>query len=145
VPWKNGAPKQFVRAFLYESLLTSDPDAAIQVNLRKHIPLKDLNAFIGIHPSYWVQLRISGRGLRILEPTIEELFAELGYRCEEWLGVESSPARLGIFGALVDKESKMVFCLEQSRGILKADLLLPVFQEFAPSLAVRSGMKHARA
>jgi hypothetical protein len=133
VPWKNRALKDFVRCLLYEALSTSDPEAAIEVALRRRFPLKDLNAFVGIQPSYWVQLRVSGRGLRILEPVVEELFADLGYRCEEWLGVEHSKARLGIFGAVQSSAHKMVFCLESAHNILKCDLLLPVIEERAAS------------
>ncbi len=126
VPWANRALRDLVHSFLYDALMASDPEAAIEVTLRKRFPLKDLNAFVGIQPSYWVQLRASGRGLRIIEPSVEELFADLGYRCEEWLGVEHSKARLGIFGAVESLGDKMVFCLEWSHTVLKADLLLPI-------------------
>jgi hypothetical protein len=143
LPSKTPRLREFARRFLYESLLTSDPDTPIQVKLKKRFPLKDINAFVGIEPSCWVHLRVSGRGLRILETAIEELFAEIGYRCEEWLGADDSPARLGIFGALEDGGSKIVFCLEQSRGVVKADLLVPVFEEPAPYLIVRSNVGHA--
>jgi hypothetical protein len=131
VPWATRALRDFVHAFLYDALSASDPEASIEVTLRRRFPLKDLNAFVGIHPSYWVQLRVAGRGLRIIEPSVEELFAELGYRCEEWLGVENSKARLGIFGAVESRGDKMVFCLEWSHTILKADLLLPIIDDVA--------------
>ena len=128
VPWPNRALRDFIRCLLYDALSTNDPDAAIEVTLKRRFPLKDLNAFVGIHPSYWVQLRVSGRGLRIMEPLVEELFADIGYRCEEWLGVENSKARLGIFGAVESSGQKLVFCLEWSRAMLKSDLLLPVIE-----------------
>jgi hypothetical protein len=136
VPWQNRALRDFVRCFLYEALSTSDPEAAIEVALRKRFPLKDLNAFVRIQPSYWVQLRVSGRGLRILEPVVEELFADLGYRCEEWLGVENSKARLGIFGAVQSSAHKMVFCLEWAHHHLKCDLLLPIIDERAATTVI---------
>ena len=126
VPWNDAALKQFLQFFLYESLLTSDASAAIEISLRRRSLLKDLTAFVGVQPSYWVQLRISGRGLRVAEAFIEDLFAEVGYRCEEWVGVEGSSARLGIFGAIDAPKLKMVFCLESMRQRLKCDLLLPV-------------------
>ncbi len=125
VPWKND-PLKFVRTFLYESLLTSDPEAAIEVSLRRRLALDDLSAFLGLQLTYWVQFRVSGRGLRVVEPMIEELFAEVGYRREEWVGVEGSSARLGVFGAIDTPTHKMVFCLESSRHLLRCDLLLPV-------------------
>jgi hypothetical protein len=73
-----------------------------------------------------VQLRISGRGLKIAEQTIEDLFAEVGYRCEEWIGIQGSDARLGIFGTIDTPNLKMVFCLGSTRHKLRCDLLLPV-------------------
>jgi hypothetical protein len=75
-------------------------------------------------------MRVSGRGLKVMEPLVEDLFIDLGYRCEEWVGVENSGARLGIFGAIDKAESKIVFCLETSREILKCDLLLPIYETF---------------
>jgi hypothetical protein len=130
VPWKNDTLK-FVRAFIYESLLTSDPDAAIEVCLRRRLALDDLSAFLGFYPTYWLQLRVSGRGLRILEPMIEDLFAEVGYRREEWVGVEATSARLGVFGAIDAPTQRMIFCLESSRHLLRCDLLLPVIDSSA--------------
>ncbi|MGE5217556.1 MAG: hypothetical protein ACM3SP_11200 [Chloroflexota bacterium] len=127
VPWKNSALKEFLQFFLYESLLTSDASAAIEIALRQRSLLKDLTAFVGIQPSYWVQLRVSGRGLKVAEPVIEDLFTEVGYRCEEWVGITGSNARLGIFGAIDSPNLKMVFCMESSRMRLKCDLLIPVF------------------
>lgn len=137
VPWHDRSLKEFARLFLYESLLTNDPDAIVEVAVRRKTDLRDLNQFVGVHPSYWIQMRVSGRGLRILERTIEDLFTDLGYRCEEWIGVENSGARLGIFGSVDKSESKMVFGIELSRGILKCDLLLPVCETFpVPSLSL---------
>jgi hypothetical protein len=128
VPWKDAALKQFLQFFLYESLLTSDAQNPVEISLRRRALLKDLTAFVGIQPSYWVQLRIAGRGLKIAERLIEDLFAEVGYRCEEWVGMDGSSARLGIFGT-IDAEKKMVFCLESMRQRLKCDLLLPVHDQ----------------
>jgi hypothetical protein len=126
--WHDRSLKEFVRAFLYEVLLTNDPDATLEIALRRNLDLKDLSAFIGVHPACWVQLRVSGRGLKVMEHLIEELFAEVDYLCEEWVGVEDSAARLGIFGNESRPELKMVFCLESNRNILKCDLLLPILE-----------------
>jgi hypothetical protein len=126
VPWKNRTAESFVRRFLYETLLTSDPDAPIEVSLRRRSCLDDLNAFIGIKPSYWIQLRVTGRGIRVGEKLIDELFGELGFRLEEWVGVEGSDTRLGIFATIDAPKLTMVFCLETIRHKLKCDLLLPI-------------------
>jgi hypothetical protein len=128
IPWHDRSLKEFVRMFLYEVLLTNDPDAILEIALRRKLDISSLNAFIGVHPPCWAQLRVSGRGLRVMEHLIEELFAEVGYRCEEWVGVEDSAARLGIFGSENRPELKMVFCLESNRNVLKCDLHLPIFE-----------------
>ena len=127
--------------FLYEVLLTNNPDAIVEVTLRRKLELNDLNAFVGIRPSYWMQLRVARRGLKIMEPLVEESFAEIGYHCEEWVGVQDSAARLGIFGSKRKSELKMVFCLELSRNILKCDLLLPVFENISPMYLSIEGAK----
>jgi hypothetical protein len=129
VPWRDRSLKQFLRFFLYEALLTSDPDAAVEISLRRRALLTDLKSFVGVEPSYWIQLRISGRGLRIGEPLVEDLFDEVGYRCEEWVGIDGSNARLGIFGTIDTPQFKMVFCVELKRNKLLCDLLIPVIDE----------------
>ena len=106
--------------------MTSHPDAPIEISLRRRLLLKDLMAFVRIQPSYWVQLRIAGRGLRIAERVVEDLFSEVGYRCEEWVGVAGSDARLGIFGTIDARELKMIFCIESTKHRLRCDLLIPV-------------------
>jgi hypothetical protein len=130
IPWKGPALRQFLQFFLYESLLTSDATAAVEISLRRRSVLKDLTAFVGIQPSYWVQLRLSGRGLRIAEQFVEDLFTEVGYRCEEWVGMDGSAARLGIFGSIDAPGLKIVFCIESARHRLRCDLLLPVIDQF---------------
>jgi hypothetical protein len=142
IPWHDQSLKEFVRMFLYEVLLTNDPGAIIEVTLRRKMELKDLNGFVGIRPSYWMQLRVAGRGLKIMEPLIEELFAGVGYYSEEWVGVQDSAARLGIFGNKNALQLKMVFCLELSRTILKCDVLLPVFENVPLTYLAIEEAKH---
>jgi hypothetical protein len=143
IPWRDRSLKEFVRMFLYEVLLTNDPDATLEIALRRKLDLKDLSAFIGVHPACWVQLRVSGRGLKVMEHLIEELFAEVNYRCEEWIGVEDSAACLGIFGNEQRPESKMVFCLESNRIVRKCDLLLPIFEMIPMSCLTADMTKQA--
>jgi hypothetical protein len=126
VPWQNQTAEEIVRRFLYEALLTCDADAAVEVSLRRRALLDDLNAFVGIKPSYWIQLRVAGRGIRVAENLIEDLFSEVGLRAEEWLGITDSNTRLGIFGSIDAPKLKMVFCLESVRQKQKCDLLLPI-------------------
>ena len=138
VPWQNQTAEEFVRRFLYVTLLTSDPDAAIEISLRRRSLLNDLNAFVGIKPSYWIQLRVAGRGIRVTEKLIEELFSELGFGSEEWIGINGSDTRLGIFGTIDAPKVRMIFCLESVRHRQKCDLLLPII-DARPTAALVAG------
>jgi hypothetical protein len=139
VPWQNRTAEDFVRRFLYETLLTSDPDAAIEVSLRRRTCLNDLNDLIGVKPNYWIQLRIAGRGIRVAEYLIDELFDELSFRVEEWVGIDGSDTRMGIFGTIDAPKLKMVFCLESVRHKQKCDLLLPIIDGNPPPALVSPG------
>jgi hypothetical protein len=107
-------------------LFTSDADAAVEVSLRRRALLDDLNAFVGIKPSYWLQLRVAGRGIRVAENLIDDLLSEVGLRAEEWVGISGSNMRLGIFGTIDAPNLKMVVSLEALRHRQKCDLLLPI-------------------
>jgi hypothetical protein len=127
--WADGTLAEFVRQFLYEALLSSNPDAAVEVLLRRRTELRDMNDFVGIHPSYWAQLRVSGWGLKRSERRIEDIFSTVGYRLEEWVGGDNSDTRLGIFGSKKQTDAKMVLCLESTSRAVKCDLLLPIFED----------------
>jgi hypothetical protein len=133
IPWPDRKLQELVKLFLYETLLTNDPDAEVTVSLRRRSELKDLSEFVGVQPSYWLHLRISGRGVRLSESFIDEFFNEVGYKCAEWVGVAESETRLGIFMAANMPDIKIVFCLDDGRFTRKFDLLLPVREPVALS------------
>ena len=139
VPWQDRTAEEFVRRLIYETLLTSDPGAPIEVSLRHRNCLDDLNDFIGIKPSYWIQLRVAGRGIRVAEYLIDELFGELGFRVEEWVGIDGSDTRMGIFGTIDAPKLKMVFCLASMGHKQKCDLLLPITEGIPPPALVSPG------
>ena len=131
IPWPDRKLQELVKLFLYETLLTNDPDAEVTVSLRRRSQLKDLSEFVGVQPTYWLHLRISGRGVRLSEFFIDEFFSDIGYTCAEWVGVAESETRLGIFMAVGKPEIKIVFCLDDGRLKRKFDLLLPVREAVA--------------
>ena len=129
VPWRDHALSEFSRFFLYEILVSSDPDGAIEVSLRQRLALHDLSKFLALRNSSWAQLRIAGRGLRVNDRFVEDLFADVGYRCDERLGVEGSSAQLSIFGSVEAPAHKLVFCLEIKKHRINCDLLIPIDAE----------------
>lgn len=136
IPWPDRKLQELVKLFLYEALLTNDPEAEVTVSLRRRSQLKDLSEFVGVQPTYWLHLRISGRGVRLSEFFIDEFFSDIGYTCAEWVGVAESETRLGIFAAADKPEIKIVFCLDDNRLKRKFDILLPVREQVALSGAI---------
>jgi hypothetical protein len=131
VPWNDGSLKEFVRLLVYECLHGSAPDQAIEVLLTRRVEIGDLNEFFGVRPIYWVQLRLSGRGLKYDERMLEDMLRGLGYRCKEWVEPDASEIRLGAFGTKFNSAAKIILCLNCVRGTFKCDLLLPI-SEYAP-------------
>jgi hypothetical protein len=126
IPWPDRKLQELVKAFLYEMLLTNDPDAEVAVSLRRRSMLKGLGEFVGVQPSYWLHLRISGRGVRLCESFIDGFFGDVGYQCMEWVGVAESESRLGIFNDTHKPDIRIVFCLDIGRSVRKFNFLLPV-------------------
>ena len=137
LPWRDRSLKELVRVFLYEILLTSEPDSTLEVSLRRWTKLQDLDRMIESNPSYWVQLRIAGRGLKMFEKLAQELCYDVGYRCGEWVTVQDSTARLATFAAFDRPHVKIILCLESSKFVHKCDLLFPVVE--APVASVIAG------
>jgi hypothetical protein len=74
IPWPDRKLQELVKLFLYETLLTNDPEAEVTVSAAAP-KLKDLSEFVGVQPTYWLHLRISGRGMRLCEFFIESSLA----------------------------------------------------------------------
>ena len=131
IPWPDRKLQELVKLFLYETLLTNDPDAEVAVSLRRRSVLKGLGEFVGVQPSYWLHLRISGRGVRLSESFIDGFFSDVGYQCAEWVGAAESETRMGIFTATDKPDIRIVFCLDIGRFTRKFDFLLPVREPVA--------------
>jgi hypothetical protein len=73
----------------------------------------------------------------MIESTIEEIFDGLGYRCEEWVGVEGSDSQLAIFKPRKKDEPKLVLCIDNAKSSWKCDFLVPVSENLLlPSFQV---------
>ncbi len=118
--------ERLIRLFLYEVLLMNEPEAPVQLLVRRRSRLRDLEAFVGVSPQYWIQLRMAANGPCIPEKLTEERSREVDYRCQERVGVQDSNAQLVILSPMDEHGQKMVLCVDASRRIRKSDLLIPV-------------------
>jgi hypothetical protein len=62
----------------------------------------------------------------MIESMVEEIFNDLRYRCEEWIGLEGSDAQLAIFSPAQRGQPKMVFCLDAGKAMRRCDFLIPI-------------------
>lgn len=135
VYWDDDGLERFVKYFLYHALLTNSPEKPIHIIVHERTQLVDLEEFVSVAPPYWVQLRIQGDGSGVILSMVEEIFDDLGYRCEEWVAVEGCGAQLGIFRPTHKEVPKMVFCVDAGRAMRCCDFLIPVPEaELQPSL-----------
>src|SRR5947208_17053993 len=67
VPWRDRTLKELVRVFLYETLLTSHPDATLPISLRPRAELKALDPFVRVAPRSCLQSTFDGRGSKMDE------------------------------------------------------------------------------
>ena len=133
VPWPDYRLEEFLRYFLYETLISNCRKISVEISLRQPSIVKDLNTLVHIQPSYWVQLSISGRGLGVRVETIGDLFAEVGYRCEERLGSDSTNQQLGIFESFDAPRQSLIFYCSSVRERQRLDLLVPIIDKTRPA------------
>jgi hypothetical protein len=126
ITWSDEGLPRFIKSFLYHALTVNNPETPVRIAVNERARLSDLEAFVRIVPVCWIQLRITGYGSAVTDGVIEDLFRELGYRSEEWVGVEGSESQLAIFSPCGGSEPKIVFCLNLARAMWKCDLLIPL-------------------
>lgn len=126
IVWQDGDLESFIRSFLYNALLMNNPATAVRIVVHERRRLEDLEAFVGVSPLYWIQLRIQRQGPGLFDLLVKETLEEFGYRCAEWVGIEGSQAQLGIFSHQENDKARMVFCMDVARDTWKCDFLIPV-------------------
>jgi hypothetical protein len=129
ISWRDSALGKFIGRFVYHALMASSPEVPVRVSLNERSRLSDLEAFVRLVPVGWIQLRIEGRGPGMTGGLIEELFRDIAYRCEEWVGVEGSESQLAIFCPENETEPKLVLCADISKPMWKFDLLIPLMEQ----------------
>ena len=122
--WPDGSLRRIVKALLYEALMSNNPEAPMEVCLRRRSELKEFDAFVRLHPMYWAQVRVAGRGLRLRDLSFEEVLNDLGYESEEWLGIKNTTTQFAVFAKGLHQ--KLIFCTDPGNTVKKYDLLLPI-------------------
>jgi len=132
IPWPDGSLGRVVKALLYEALMSNDPEAPMDICLRRRSELKEFDAFVLVHPMYWAQVRVAGPGLRVRDLSFEEVLNDLGYKSQEWFGIRNTTTQFAVFAKALHSKQKLIFCADPGSDIKKYDLLLPVI---APAIS----------
>jgi len=128
IPWPDSSLRRIVKVLLYEALMSNDPEAPMDLCLRRRGELKEFDAFVRMRPMYWAQLRVAGRGLRLRDLSFEEVLNDLGYQSEEWFGIKHTTTQFAVFAKDTLPKQKLIFCTDPGNDIKKYDLLLPVIE-----------------
>jgi hypothetical protein len=124
--WHDRSLETLIERFIHWASTISHAAGPVRIAVRQKAKMQDLEKFFGIPSCHWIQLRIQWRGLAGFDGDARRILEDLGYRCEEWVGVEDSPQQLGAFYLGTDKEPKLVFWTDSRRDSHKCDLLIPV-------------------
>ena len=62
ISWRDPRLGQFIKRFLYDTLMASIPEVPVRVSVNARSRLSDLEAFVRLLPICWIQLRLEGRG-----------------------------------------------------------------------------------
>ncbi len=124
--WRDGSLEKLIETFVKNASSIYYPIGPVRIAVRQKKKLMDLEKFFDIYPSHWIQLRIEGKGLAGFDEGARRIFQDLGYQCEEWIGVEGSERRLASFHFGAEREPKLVFWANSQKYNHKCDLLIPV-------------------
>jgi hypothetical protein len=117
---------KFVGALLSNVMQANEPRTPLRVVVNSRTNLKGFEAFLGVSPLCWINLRLQWHGAGIPEAIILETFNKLGCRCDEWIGTEGSDEQVGIFSPVEKESQKIIFCSETNGAVRRCDFLIPV-------------------
>ncbi len=129
--WHDGSIEEVIERFIHHASSINHPARPLRIAVRQRAKLQDLEKFFGIYPTHWIQLRIEGQGSAGYEEGARKILEDLGYRCEEWVGVEDSGQQLAAFCLEMQREPKLVFWADNHKCSHKCDLLIPVTQRIS--------------
>jgi len=127
-PWRDDSLERLLREIFSEFLRSRCGDLPVQIKVSSRPRLQDLQAFIGLSPLYWIQIKFSGYGLLSMTDPIETKLQQAGYYCEEWIGMDNASSQLAIFCPERGNASKLVLYLNTHRYRWECDFLIPVLE-----------------
>jgi len=125
--WHDGSLEALVHRIARKASLEVSPKRTIRIKVCQKTKMRSLENFFQIRPERWVELSISWCGPAAgFEIDIREMIANLGYRCEEWIGANESWPQLGAFSFGTKRLLKLLFWVQRQKNVQRCDLLIPV-------------------
>ncbi len=129
--WRDDSLERLLREIFNEVLKSNRVDLPVRIKVSSRARLQDLQAFIGLSPLYWIQIKVSGHGLPCLD-VLESKLQHTGYYCEEWIGTENATSQLAIFCSGRGGAPKLVLYLSTCRFKWECDFLIPILANCLP-------------
>jgi hypothetical protein len=126
--WPNDSLERVLREVFNEALRSNCGDLPVQIKVCSRARLQDLQAFIGLSPLYWIQISFSGHGLPAFDGLMENRLRDIGYYCDEWIGMENAASQLAILCSQQGETPKLVLYFSTDRFKWECDFLIPVLK-----------------
>lgn len=87
--------------------------------------------FFALSPQFWIHLKIKGQNMAEFEDEATKILYDLGYRCDEWMGLEDSDSQLGAFHLRKEPKPKIIAWFQNRKRSHRCEFLIPVNEEVA--------------
>jgi hypothetical protein len=132
--WHDSSLEKLVRRFLMLVFSLNKRARRIEIAVHGKAKMTDLERFLAIAPLHWIQVSASTQGSIEIGDPIRGILQDLGYQCDEWLGLENSEIQLGTYCRDKVPEARLILCLHNSRANQKIEILVPITQSSSATI-----------
>jgi hypothetical protein len=124
IPWPDQGLEAFLKRFVYDVLLMSNPETMVCFAAAPRSMLKGFETETGSF--CWIQLTVRCEGPRNLENFVRERLGELGYACRSRIETGTPGTRLSTSKSPYKRGPKLVLHIDNSNAESDYHLLIPV-------------------
>jgi hypothetical protein len=132
--WNDRNFESLIEKFLEHVLEISIPAGVVRVAVHEMKRKTDLEEFTSVHPEYWLHLSVESQAETGYEGGAKQILQDLGYQCAEWIGLEESESKLGVFRFGTQDMPALILFIQNRRALRNCDFLIPVV-DLLPSSA----------
>ena len=131
--WASGSLELLIEKLIAHALEINHPARGIRIAVREKGRMSDLEQFFSIFPLYWFQTSIEIQAASGFDIGARRILEDCGYRCPEWIEVESSESHLGAFYFGIQETPPLILFIQNHGARLTCDILIPVTESVSSS------------